>query len=327
MRVYPEIISVKISVLQINKFLNQLLLKFGLTINLRSVSNLKAEAWLRADATGVAHPEPDVAVLAPPDSPRVLQSPVVLRIADQQDVVVDLAAAVLEDAGLVELPVVGVDGHGEGAHVQLVLQLRAAICNYNTLGELEVGAGILAGLLDSGIWVLSSGGDANILQELDGPRPAPALAAEGSVVGGAVDDLLLGQVGGGPGADEVEALQQAIGAEGVPGIALALVLHRCYLALLLPVHVIGGVDVPGRRRGHDLDLLDKLGLVGEHALELQRAEVSESIDAHLVALVQLRVVLDHLPLVLSEDQLAVDVDFLAEFLSELLLPLQPAVRL
>lgn len=75
------------------------------------LSEFESEAWLRADAAGVPASDSDVAVLAPSHSPWVLQFPHSAWVPHQQNIVVDLFAAVFKDSGFVELPICGIDGH------------------------------------------------------------------------------------------------------------------------------------------------------------------------------------------------------------------------
>ncbi|GIX63585.1 ADP,ATP carrier protein [Babesia caballi] len=197
---------------------------------------------------GAAAGHPDVAFLAPRGAPRVLDQPVgaarVAADAGQHHGVVDLGAALAQDAGVVELPE-GRDGHVDGQRAVDAQQLdQIGPLGEAVLGqaEPELPRGRRAGALGRRVGVGLAAVHALVHHVLVGGVRVAVIAAVALLH--AVDEVLLAQRDvGRPVVLEV-GLDHADGGERPARPAAALVLHGRHAALAaeVDVGVLRGAD-------------------------------------------------------------------------------------
>jgi len=159
----------------------------------------------------------DVTSDSPGGTPGVLNLPGSVGFdSGQEDTVVKVVLAVVEGSGLVERPVGGVNGDGDGLLDEGVSQVLAIVgVDVGEAGDGEVTAVELAETVLSGVGILSFGGDTAVLNDVvEGVVHQTTLAAQVSLESGTVDELLLGEGFGLGGLDELKGFEGAGGGEG-----------------------------------------------------------------------------------------------------------------
>jgi len=274
-----------------------------------------------ADGAGISGWNSDESLLSPGSSPGVLDFPVVITDTDEEDTVVDVLGAVVEDSWSVGGPDWGIDGNWNGSSGKGVDEVGASR-NISVVLHLDGSSLLLAGLVSGDVGVILSLNNTVVLDVVEGRVHPSSVAAHVSVWAGAVNQLLFGETDGDfslvP--DEDGAFEGGGGREGPAWSALSLILNISDFAVIGPVDVsvdggdFGGVDLFVGSLG-DLE-----GEVG--GFEFSLGEVGELVDSHGVGVLGIGVVLVDGNEVSQEDVLSVCLLALAGVaLSELLLVL------
>jgi len=238
-----------------------------------------------ADTGTVLNTDSDVTLITPPGVPRVLNEVVVNTVegtvADSKDGVVKrgTAGSTSDDTRLVVLEdrSVGLNGDGNGLLVEGGLELGGGLSGDGGVGfstnTASVGSS-LAGTVSAGVLVVRLVGEVVGLSVLVGVV-LPSTVATVVTVGGAVNELLLGERDELASGNEVSTLKTTSGGEGPAGTAGALVLDGGDGTLVDPVDAGGEVllgegDLVGEGELHGW-------LVTEESLVLSLSVVREQV--------------------------------------------------
>jgi len=144
--------------------------------------------------------EADVAVLTPCWSPRVPDNEVTFAISNGDDSVIELSSAsgIVDDAALVELEwwLVGLNGNGDWVDSNGFFEcLGVPLLDLNIVrdGGSDLRSVVLAVIIGSGVGIVLLGFEAIVLDVFEALSHQASAAAVVAVVGGAVNELLLGE--------------------------------------------------------------------------------------------------------------------------------------
>jgi len=210
-----------------------------------SRSDFEGERSVVAETAGITGGQLDETSLAPGSAPGVLDGPDSAVVdGGQEDTVVEGITAVGEDTGLVERPVGGVDGDGDGLVDELVGQILAVTgVDVVVVSDGEVttveGAELVLGL----VGVLGLSGEPVLDDVSVGSVHKTTLAAEVALEAGAIDELLLGVGSGGGALNPADGLNGGDGGESPARSARSLVLDGGDLAGPVDgLEVLNGLD-------------------------------------------------------------------------------------
>lgn len=243
---------------------------------------------------------PDVTLLAPGDTPGVLDDPVLAAaisvVTDSEDTVVELgggAVGLIVDSRLVELEGVvgGIDGDRDGAD-ETNSVLEGSLASGGDVGVLGhggtlVGGAVVAASVLGGVGVRGLSVDTSVLDDvLESAVHLTAVAAEVSVAPRAIEEVLLGEADEGVSLELPGSLEGTGGRERPASSALTLVLDSSDGTSVTPVLSGGGGGIddllPGELSSDDdVAGLGGLAVTGVETDELVVGEVSKLVETDL----------------------------------------------
>lgn len=210
----------------------------------------------------------DEALVAPGGAPRVLHQPVILAglvgaEANDQHTVIQILGITLRlvvDALRVELErlVGGIDGDGNGTNgghsLGHLLLITLGNIGESTIGGSDCALVKVARVIDGLVGIGLLGIDASIILNIaEGIVHETAVASIVAVLGGAIDQILLGQRDEDTGLAEMLTLEGACAGEGPAAAAVSLILDGGHSSLGAPVHRFGQRHMSRRDEGDSLE--------------------------------------------------------------------------
>lgn len=188
----------------------------------------------------------DVTIFSPRSSPRVSDDPELISasasVSDQSDTVVESgsASALLHDTSLVEGPSSGVDGDGDDSLVDGRGKGLLAVGDIDESADLDGWGSLgLASSVSGGVWVVAGELESVVLDVLESVVHQTSVTSVVSVAGGAVDELLFGQVEELTLGLEPGTFESTVGRESPAGTARSLVFDWVDGTLFSPIDGTG----------------------------------------------------------------------------------------
>jgi len=176
--------------------------------------------------------------------------------------VLGIALGLVVDALRVELEglVGGIDGNGNGSNgghsLSHLLLITLRHIGESTIGGSDCALVEVAGIIDGFIRIRLLGVNTSIVLDVtEGVVHKTAVASVVAVLGGAIDQVLLGERDQHSGLAVMLTLQGASGGEGPAAAAMSLILDGGHSSLLAPVHRFGQGHMSRRDEGDSFEAL------------------------------------------------------------------------